>query len=280
MTNKPAEPPVLPLLVTPDPWGDLRRHTSARLALGRAGSSMPTDELLRFGLAHAMARDAVHLQLDVAALRQQLADDGCATLALRSAAPDRARYLLRPDLGRQLLAADAQALQALALPPVDLLIVVGDGLSALAVERQARSMDAALRAQAPAGWQLGPVVVASQARVALADEIGELAHARMVVMLIGERPGLSSPDSLGLYLTWQPRRGRSDADRNCISNIRDAGLSCVEDARRCWWLATEARRLQLSGVALKDRSDQALLPGTAAQVMVGAAAPPAPPPSG
>jgi len=280
MTNKPAEPPVPPPLVTPDPWGDLRRHTSARLALGRAGSSMPTDELLRFGLAHAMARDAVHLPLDVAALRQQLADDGVTTLALRSAAVDRASYLLRPDLGRRLLAADALALQALALAPVDLLIVVGDGLSAMAVEHHARAMVAALRAQAPAGWQLGPVVVASQARVALADEIAELAHARMVVMLIGERPGLSSPDSLGLYLTWQPRRGRSDADRNCISNIRDAGLSCAEAARRCWWLATEARRLQLSGVALKDRSDQALLPTAAGPVLVGAAAPPAPPPSG
>ncbi|MEF7616085.1 ethanolamine ammonia-lyase subunit EutC [Aquincola sp. MAHUQ-54] len=256
--------PEPPRIATPDPWGDLRAHTTARLALGRAGSSMPTDELLRFGFAHAMARDAVHLQLDVDALCRQIEDDGCQALAVHSAAADRAAYLLRPDLGRRLDDASVERLAAQAALPCDLLIVVGDGLSSMAVERNARPMIAALRAQAPAGWRLGPIVVASQARVALGDEIGQLLHAPMVAMLIGERPGLSSPDSLGLYLTWQPQVGRSDAERNCISNIRPAGSSYADAARRCWWLAAEARRLKLTGVQLKDRSDDTLLRGAAA----------------
>lgn len=253
-----------PTIATADPWGDLRAHTTARLALGRAGNSMPTDELLRFGFAHAMARDAVHLQLDVDALRAQLAEDGCQTIAVHSAAADRAAYLLRPDLGRRLDAASADALAAQAPPPCDLLVVVGDGLSSMAIDSNARPMIAALRAHAPAGWAIGPVVIASQARVALGDEIGQLLHAPMVAMLIGERPGLSSPDSLGLYLTWQPEVGRSDAERNCISNIRPAGSTYDDAARRCWWLAVEARRLKLTGVQLKDRSDDALLRGAAA----------------
>lgn len=245
-----------PGVVQADPWGDLRALTAARLALGRSGVSLPTGELLRFGFAHAMARDAVHLQLDAERLAQQLHDDGHATIQVHSAATDRACYLLRPDLGRQLDAASAQALDAHAAPPHDLLIVVGDGLSSMAIERNARPMIAALQAQAPAGWRIGPVVIARQARVALGDEIGQRLRSPLVAMLIGERPGLSSPDSLGLYLTWQPRVGRTDAERNCISNIRPAGSTCEDAARRCWWLATEARRLKLTGVQLKDRSDE------------------------
>lgn len=250
-------------MTEPDPWDDLRAYTAARLALGRAGSSMPTAELLRFGFAHAQARDAVHEQLDAQAVADALAADGLPTLQAHSAAVDRASYLLRPDLGRRLDDASVQVLRDAAGPsPVagcDLLLVIGDGLSSLAVERNAHAMVTAIRAGLPAGWTLGPVVIAQQARVALADEAGALLGARLVAMLIGERPGLSSPDSLGLYLTWKPGVGRHDAERNCISNIRPEGLAPAAAAGRFWWLAQEARRLQLTGVQLKDRSDAAVI---------------------
>jgi ethanolamine ammonia-lyase small subunit len=248
-----------------DAWADLRQHTPARLALGRAGSALPTAELLRFGLAHAMARDAVHQALDLAALQRGLAEDGVASVAVHSAAAHRAAYLLRPDQGRRLRPEDAQRLRALGWAPPRLLVVVADGLSALAVARQARPFLAALRALAQAeGEDLGPVVLAQQARVALGDEVGECLGAQQVLVLIGERPGLSSPDSLGLYLTWQPRVGRHDAERNCISNVRQEGLPFEAAAQRCWWLVNEARRLRLTGVGLKDRSGEARLPGPAA----------------
>jgi ethanolamine ammonia-lyase small subunit len=243
-----------------DPWTDLRAHTAARIALGRAGAGLPTRELLRFGLAHAQARDAVHVQLDVTALAARLQALGCETLTAHSAATDRAAYLLRPDLGRRLNAEDAQSLAAQARPEgCDLLLMVGDGLSSLAVERQAAPLIEAIRKLAPQDWTLGPVVIASQARVALGDEVGALLRARMVAVLIGERPGLSSPDSLGIYLTWAPRPGRNDAQRNCISNVRPEGLPPAAAAARLWWLCREARRLQLSGVDLKDRSEEPAL---------------------
>jgi ethanolamine ammonia-lyase small subunit len=245
---------------TADPWTDLRVHTAARIALGRAGAGLPTKELLSFGLAHAQARDAVHIQLDVAALAGRVQALGCQTLTVRSAATDRATYLLRPDLGRRLHAEDAQGLAAQARPEgCDLLLVVGDGLSSLALERQAVPLIEAIRALAPSDWTLGPVAIATQARVALGDEVGALLKARMVAVLIGERPGLSSPDSLGIYLTWAPRLGRNDAQRNCISNVRPEGLPPAAAAARLWWLCREARKLQLSGVDLKDRSDELTL---------------------
>lgn len=241
---------------TADTWTDLRAHTAARIALGRVGAGLPTKELLSFGLAHAQARDAVHIQLDVASLAGRVQALGCETLTVRSAATDRATYLLRPDLGRRLHAEDAQQLAAQARPEgCDLLLVVGDGLSSLAVERQAVPLIEAIRQLAPSDWTLGPVVIATQARVALGDEVGAMLNARMVAVLIGERPGLSSPDSLGIYLTWAPRLGRNDAQRNCISNVRPEGLPAGAAAARLWWLCREARKLQLSGVDLKDRSD-------------------------
>lgn len=259
---------------TPDPWDDLRAYTAARLALGRAGASLPTAELLRFGFAHAQARDAVHIQLDTQALADALAADGLPSLQVHSAAADRASYLLRPDLGRRLDDASVQSLREVAGPSpaagCDLLLVIGDGLSSLAVERNAHAMVTAIRAGMPTGWSLGPVVIAQQARVALADEAGALLGARLVAMLIGERPGLSSPDSLGLYLTWKPAVGRHDAERNCISNIRPEGLSPAAAAGRFWWLAQEARRLQLTGVQLKDRSDATVIaapPSTASPAL-------------
>jgi ethanolamine ammonia-lyase small subunit len=251
--------------VTPDPWADLRAHTPARVALGRSGVSLPTEELLRLGSAHAMARDAVHLPLDVAALRAQLEAEGWPVLCLHSAAPDRATYLLRPDLGRR-LSEHSAAVLAQHTPPggCDLLVVVADGLSSLAVTRHAAPLLAELRRLSSPEWRFGTVVIAEQARVALGDPIGEQLGARLVAVLIGERPGLSSPDSLGIYLTWAPRPGRSDAERNCISNVRPEGLSYAQAARTLWWLTQEACRLQLTGVQLKDRSTDTMLSGAAA----------------
>jgi ethanolamine ammonia-lyase small subunit len=253
--------------VTLDPWGALRAHTPARIALGRAGASLPTGEVLRFGQAHALARDAVHLALDAAALEEAMRGEGFATCRVESAAPDRATYLLRPDLGRRLDERSTARLQAQHsgdAPPCDLLLVAADGLSSLAVQRHALPLAKEIRQRAPAGWRIGPVVIATQARVALGDDIGGLLRARLVAMLIGERPGLSSPDSLGIYLTWAPQRGRSEAQRNCISNVRPEGLAYDKAAAKLWWLCTEARRLQATGVALKDMSDApALAPGNA-----------------
>jgi len=250
-------------LVTPDPWAALREHTAARVALGRSGASLPTREVLRFDAAHALARDAVHLPLDTDALCDRLAAAGWPVHRVHSAAPDRATYLLRPDLGRRLDEASTARLADLQAPAPDLAFVVGDGLSSLAVSRHAVPLLEAVHSLAPAAWQLGPVVVAEQARVALGDPIGERLKARVVAVLIGERPGLSSPDSLGVYLTWDPRTGRTDAERNCISNVRPEGLSYAEAARRLVWLCGEALRLRLTGVGLKDGSDgAALAPGT------------------
>ena len=238
-----------------DPWAQLRGFTRARIALGRVGSSMPTKEVLDFGLSHAMARDAVHLPLDVDALEQAIQAVNFKTLRVQSRATDRASYLLRPDMGRRLHADSLAQLKALPKQPIDLLIVVGDGLSSLAVSRHVVPLLEAMKAYIPSEWNLGPVVIASQARVAIADEVAEALGAKMVAMLIGERPGLSSPDSLGVYLTFNPHLGCSDADRNCISNVRPEGLVYEAAAKKLLWLAKEALRLQVSGVALKDESD-------------------------
>jgi ethanolamine ammonia-lyase small subunit len=235
-------------------WIALGRLTQARLALGRVGASLPTDAVLRFGWDHAQARDAVQQPFDVDALRAAIGQCGFETIPVQSRAPDRATYLMRPDLGRRLSDESAAALQARPRVPCDLLLVVGDGLSCSAVIRHAPPLLAQLAAQRPAHWRLGPVVIASQARVALADDIGGCLEAPMVAILIGERPGLSSPDSLGVYFTWAPRIGRSDAERNCISNIRPQGLSCELAARRLLWLCARASQLGLSGIGLKDES--------------------------
>ena len=242
-----------------DPWAELRRHTPARIALGRAGTSLPTAELLRFAAAHAQARDAVHIALDTGALARDLSALGLAPLTVRSRAGDRESYLRRPDLGRRLDPADAARLQAQARGPTDLALVLGDGLSAVALQQHAAPLLAALLPLLAPGLTLAPLVIATQARVALADEIGALLQARVVLMLLGERPGLSAPDSLGAYLTHGPQLGCSDAQRNCVSNIRPAGLPIALAARRLAWLLGEAWRRRLSGVALKDDSGTALL---------------------
>ena len=199
--------------------------TPARVALGRSGVSASTPDVLAFGLAHAQARDAVHAALDVPALREALGERGEDAIEVASDAPDRAAYLARPDWGRRLDPASRDRLKE----SCELLIVLGDGLSATAVQRHAPGVLAALVPRL-AHRKLGPIVIATQARVALADEIGECLGADLVLMLIGERPGLSSPDSLGAYLTAKPKRGRNDAERNCVSNIHGAGLSYEQAA--------------------------------------------------
>jgi ethanolamine ammonia-lyase small subunit len=242
-----------------DPWADLKQFTRARIALGRVGSSLPTKEILDSCMSHAMARDAVHLALDIDTLKSQIESLGFDVLKLHSRAPDRASYLLRPDWGRRLNDPSAEIIKALPQDKIDISIVIGDGLSSLAVQKHAMPMLQAIQKSMPSEWTVGPLVIARQARVALADEVGELMKARMVILLIGERPGLSSPDSLGLYLTYQPKVGCSDADRNCISNVRLEGLSYEAAAKKLDWLAKESMRLKVSGVALKDESDVHLI---------------------
>jgi ethanolamine ammonia-lyase small subunit len=249
-------------LVTAMPWNNWRSATPARIALGRAGVSIPTDEALRFGSAHALARDAIHTPLDVALLQAQLEQAGHAVVLARSCATDRVSYLRRPDLGRQLNPVDQDVLRGLAASrerAPDIAIVIGDGLSSLAVQRHAVPLLAALLPQLAPGTQLAPLVLVQQARVAVADDVGEALQARLSVILIGERPGLSSPDSLGIYLTHAPRRGRHDAERNCISNVRTEGLSYVAAAHKLAWLIDQALQRGFSGLALKDDSDGAKL---------------------
>ncbi|RIX49517.1 MAG: ethanolamine ammonia-lyase subunit EutC [Rhodocyclales bacterium GT-UBC] len=251
-----------PAILTPDPWQQLQGLTRARVALGRAGVSLPMREVLRFGTAHAQARDAVHTALDVDLLANELQADGFKTLAVHSQAADRATYLRRPDYGRRLDPASSGRLadNGKNLWPTRprLAIVVADGLSSLATSSHTRAFLAALRAHIP-DLSTQPLVIATQARVALGDEIGHALGADQVVVLIGERPGLSSPDSLGLYLTAGPRPGLNDAQRNCISNVRPEGLPYAEAARKLAFLIDGARRLGRTGVDLKDDSDAPVL---------------------
>jgi ethanolamine ammonia-lyase small subunit len=217
----------------PDTWTNLRCLTPARIALGRAGSSQPTDAVLDFQLAHARARDAVQHRPDLTVVTGALEAGGVSCVNVSSRVSDSATYLTRPDLGRRLREEDAGRLATLAKGESDLALVIADGLSGMAVERHAG--------------------------VAVGDEIGERLRSRLVAVLIGERPGLSSPDSLGVYLTWAPRIGRTDAERNCISNIRPEGLPLGPAADKLLWLMTEARRRQLTGVNLKEEIDGRLL---------------------
>jgi ethanolamine ammonia-lyase small subunit len=229
----------------------LRSYTPARVALQRTGVSLATRPLLDFQLAHARARDAVHGAIDVRMLCDELRRGGLPALALESNAGDRATYLRRPDLGRTL----SQDSAALLTPgEYDVVFVIADGLSALAVERHALRL---LREVLPliAGWRVAPVCVVEQGRVAIGDAIGQALHAALAVVLIGERPGLSSPDSLGVYITWGPRRGRKDAERNCISNVREEGLGYAQAAGRLRYYMQEASRRQMTGLELKDPAE-------------------------
>lgn len=222
---------------------DLTQFTPARVALGRAGNSLATPDLLRFQLDHARARDAVYARLDVQSLPGP-------HVLVHSAARSRDVFLRRPDLGRML---NEESRKALTHGEYDAAIVLADGLSALAVNRHAgHLLDALMPLLEAEAWRLAPLTVALESRVALGDEIGERLGTRQVVMLIGERPGLSAPDSLGVYLTYDPKPGRTEAERNCISNIRPEGLPYELAARKLHFLMREARVRKLSGVALKE----------------------------
>jgi len=236
-----------------NPLSKLRSLTPARIGIGRAGSGVPTAELLAFGLAHARARDAVHAALDVDRMVSALTSMNLPVQVVNSQAPDRATYLRRPDLGRRL----SNEMQ-LNKTPKQIALAIVDGLSALAVERHAAPLIRALVALAPQRWAGAPAAIALQGRVALGDAIGERLGAQLIVVLIGERPGLSSPDSLGAYLTFAPRVGRTDAERNCVSNIRPAGLGYEAAARRIDWLAAAALARGITGVGLKDESGSAV----------------------
>jgi ethanolamine ammonia-lyase small subunit len=236
---------------------DLRRLTPARVGLGRAGASLTTQALLDFTLDHARARDAVHSPFEAAAIGAALTEQGRATLAVSSLVADRADYLKRPDLGRKLAPESRALLEGQGSAGCDIVLVIADGLSPAAVNAHALGLVTALLVKLD-GLSLGPIVVAGGARVALGDEIGALLKGRMTVMLIGERPGLSAPQSLGAYIIVGPKPGRSDAERNCVSNIQSAGLSFDEAAIKIAWLAREGLRRDVTGVALKDESGMLL----------------------
>jgi ethanolamine ammonia-lyase small subunit len=250
----PDNEPNVPAGSPQDLWAGIRRFTSARIGLGRAGTAIPTRELLAFQLAHAQARDAVHAALDFDALSSQLGAHGLPTIVLHSEASDRSEYLRRPDRGRRLDDRSRAALkEAASITGYDLAIVIADGLSASAVATNTPAFLKHFLPSARSGeLRIAPLCLVQQGRVAIGDEIGFLLHARAVCVLIGERPGLSSPDSLGIYLTYDPRSGLTDERRNCISNVRAAGLDVGMAARKLFYLVTESLRREVSGVELKD----------------------------
>ncbi len=231
---------------------NLRHYTPARVALGRTGSSVATREILDFQLAHAQARDAVNTALDVGSLLDGLRQRNLPCCAFKSAAPDRVTYLRHPNLGRTLSAESAEELKS---APCDVVFVIADGLSALAVNRHALALlDALLPLLDRSQWSIAPVGVVEQGRVAIGDAVGAALQAKISVVLIGERPGLSSPDSLGVYITWSPHVGRSDAERNCISNIRPEGLGYAAAAHVLAFYLRESRQQKLTGVKLKQNA--------------------------
>jgi ethanolamine ammonia-lyase small subunit len=248
-----------------DPFARLRAATPARIGLGQVGNGLPTQAVLDFQLAHARARDAVHAAADFDRLAAAL--DPIETIEVASKATSRQIYLQRPDLGRQIEATAAARLPA---GPYDVVIVVADGLSATAVNTQGANFVQAILRHLPAHLRVAPVILARQARVALGDDVGAAVRARLVVVIIGERPGLSVADSLGVYLTFAPVRGKRDSERNCLSNIHgNGGLSHEQAATKLSWLIGEALRLGLTGVNLKDDIDAATLSATASGVLAG-----------
>jgi ethanolamine ammonia-lyase small subunit len=266
---KMADPRPTPISVAPqsapgaaddDPWVTLRRLTAARIGLARSGASLATGPLLELRLAHARARDAVHTSFNDTQLRTDLAALGLPVLVVASAARDRPQYLMRPDLGRQLASDSETVLAEHADNRHDVALVVCDGLSARAVERHALPLLAELLPQLRVdGWRVAPLTIVRQGRVAIGDAVAQLLRARMVVTLIGERPGLSAPDSMGAYLTWQPGPHTTDANRNCISNIRPEGIDPPAAASKVMYLLRAMWARQMSGVALKDETERLLI---------------------
>ena len=246
----------------PDPWERLREFTSARIALGRAGASVPTEELLSFQMHHARAIDAVYTELDRDVLAAEFSREGIETLMLDTRTDSREEYLRRPDYGRRLSAESRKALESTAAlrEPTDVTIVIVDGLSATAVHSNALPVAVGLSRRLKAeGFSLSPIPIVRYGRVALQDEIGAILKTQVVLSLIGERPGLGSPDSLGAYLVFQPRFENTDANRNCVSNIRSAGMTHAAAVKTPHWLITEALRRKISGVELKDDRELDLL---------------------
>ncbi len=244
--------------IVKNPWSQLRQLTSARIALGRCGASLPTKPHLEFQLAHARARNAVHHELNTTALQQTLSPLGHDVVVLKSAAESRPVYLQRPDKGRLLSKAAREKLKVWpsTAEPYDVVFVIGDGLSALAIEENAANfLEKLFPSIRATGWRVGPISVVTEARVAVGDEVGGLLGADLVVVLIGERPGLSSPDSMGIYMTFKPNVGVTDESRNCISNVRAAGLSHEIAAHKLMYLMTEAKQRGYSGVFLKDEAE-------------------------
>lgn len=239
--------------VPPDDWEPLKAYTNARIALGRTGVSIPLRESLRFKLAHAHAKDAVYSHLDMAALQTGLEAAGLPVHYVRSQAENRDTYLQRPDLGRLLDDPSTEKLQQLSLPPADISLIIADGLSASAVMQNAGSVVHLLVEKIrQGGYSLAPIVVVEQGRVAIMDAIGGLLRPRLAIILIGERPGLSSFDSMGAYITYDPQPGLTDERRNCISNIREQGLPPTMAVDKLMYLIQSAFRLQITGVTLKD----------------------------
>jgi ethanolamine ammonia-lyase small subunit len=243
--------------VQADGWSELRKLTTARVALGRSGASLPTGHWLQFKLDHAMARDAVHTAVDWQKLEREVTALGVRTVRVKTGITSREDYLSRPDLGRTLSDTSRCDLTAQRAERVDLVILLCDGLSALALQSHAVALLAALLPELVRdGWRVGPVVLAEQARVGLQDEVGAALDCAIALTLIGERPGLGSPDSLGAYFVHNPRSGNTDANRNCVSNIRPGGLPPAEAAQTLRYLLNQARQRQISGVALKDDRDR------------------------
>lgn len=239
-----------------DCWRSLRQFTDARIALGRTGSSVLTNDYLQFRLAHARARDSIQMPFDARKVAEGIHKLGLQTLEVGSKAVDRATFIRRPDLGRRLNDESRARLKAMHYPGCDVLLVIADGLSSKAVHRQAVPLVARLLPYLRAlGLTVGPVVLAHESRVALADDIAGIMNAGLVAQLIGERPGLSSPDSLSVYMTYKPYFGRMESERNCISNIRPEGLGYDAAAFKLAWLIEAAFHLRQSGTALKDESD-------------------------
>lgn len=247
-----------------DIWQKLKQYTDARIALGRAGCSVPTKPLLSFQYDHAQAKDAVLQTLAVEHLQRQLAHLNLDILSVNSQAIDKALYLKRPDLGRVLSEQSADMLAMLGQEEsYDVVIVIGDGLSARAIQENApKLVEELVSLFRQKHWSIAPVVIAMGSRVALGDQVAERLHAKMLVMLIGERPGLSSPDSLGIYYTWQAKTGCHDAMRNCISNVRPAGLPILVAAQRLLALMSKSLKLQFSGVHLKDEHEMTTVENT------------------
>jgi ethanolamine ammonia-lyase small subunit len=244
-----------PSIKTQDEWKPLTKLTSARIALGRAGMSLTTNSHLAFQLAHSQARDAVNIDLDYEAMQNELSSGSISSFLLHSQVLNRAEYLQRPDKGRMLDQESVSELETFKEEngKTDIVIVVADGLSSFAVEHHAASfLQMLISALEKQEYKIAPVCLVKQGRVAVGDHVGEILGAKMVVLLIGERPGLSSPDSMGIYFIYQPKVGATDAERNCISNIHSNGLSYEEALQKVMYLIHESQRLKLSGVNLKE----------------------------